>query len=96
MAVLNRKDRRALLKKGNIENVVAGAINQTHSKIRLDTINDLMIMSLMVLHDKFGFGEKRLKKFHTEIANLGECLIAGTVNLDEIKEYLQENCNVKF
>ena len=96
MAVLNRKDRRALLKKGNIENVVAGAINQTHSKIRLDTINDLMIMSLMVLHDKFGFGEKRLKKFHTEIANLGECLIAGTVNLDEIKEYLQENCKVKF
>ena len=96
MAVLNRKDRRALLKKGNIENVVAGAINQTHSKIRLDTINDLMIMSLMVLHDKFGFGEKRLKKFHTESANLGECLIAGTVNLDEIKEYLQENCNVKF
>ena len=96
MGMLNRKDRRALLKKGNIENVVAGAINQTHSKIRLDTINDLMIMSLMVLHDKFGFGEKRLKKFHTEIANLGECLIAGTVNLDEIKEYLQENCKVKF
>ena len=55
-----------------------------------------LIMSLMVLHDKFGFGEKRLKKFHTEIANLGECLIAGTVNLDEIKEYLQENCKVKF
>ena len=49
MGVLNRKDRRALLKKGNIENVVAGAINQTHSKIRLDTINDLMVMALMAL-----------------------------------------------
>ena len=96
MGVLNRKDRRALLKKGNIENIVAGAITETHSKIRFDTINDLMIMSLMVMHDKFGFGEKRLKKFHTEIANLGECLIAGTVNLDDIKEYLQENCKVKF
>ena len=93
---LNRKARRSLAKKGNIETVVAGAINQTHSKIRFDTINDLMIMSLMVLHDKFGFGEKRLKKFHTEIANLGECLIAGTVSLDEIKEYLQENCKVQF
>ena len=93
---LNRETRRNLAKKGNIENVVTGAITETQQKIRFDTINDLMIMSLMVLHDKFGFGEKRLKKFHTEIANLGECLIAGTVNLDEIKEYLQENCKVKF
>ena len=76
--------------------MVAGAITETQQKIRFDTINDLMIMSLMVLHDKFGFGEKRLKKFHTEIASLGECLIAGTVNLDDIKDYLQENCKVKF
>ena len=96
MGVLNRKDRRALLKKGNIENVVAGAITETQQKIRFDTINDLMIMSLMVLHDKFGFGEKRLKKFHTEIANLGECLIAGTVKLEDIQSHLRENCNVKF
>ena len=76
--------------------LVAGAINQTHSKIRLDTINDLMAMALMALNSEFGFGEKRLKKFHQKIASLGECLIAGTVNLDEIKEYLQENCKVKF
>ena len=93
---LNRKARRSLAKKGNIENVVAGAIAETQQKIRFDTINDLMIMSLMVLHDKYGFGEKRLKKFHTELASLGECLIAGTVNLDDIKDYLQENCKVKF
>ena len=96
MSILNRKARRSLAKKGNIETVVAGAITETQQKIRFDTINDLMLMSLMVLHDKYGFGEKRLKKFHTEIASLGECLIAGTVNLDDIKDYLQENCKVKF
>ena len=93
---MNRKLRRELAKKGNLETVVAGAITETQQKIRFDTINDLMLMSLMVLHDKYGFGEKRLKKFHTEIASLGECLIAGTVNLDDIKDYLQENCKVKF
>ena len=96
MAVLNRKDRRALLKKGNIENVVAGAINQTHSKIRLDTINDLMAMALMALNSEFGFGEKRLKKFHQKIASLGEELIAGTVELDDMRSHLRENCNVQF
>ena len=93
---MNRKLRRELAKKGNLETVVAGAITETQQKIRFDTINDLMLMSLMVLHDKYGFGEKRLKKFHTEIASLGECLIAGTVNLDDIRNYLRENCNVKF
>ena len=93
---MNRKLRRELAKKGNLETVVAGAITETQQKIRFDTINDLMIMSLMVLHDKYGFGEKRLKKFHTEIASLGECLIAGTVNLDDIRNYLRENCNVQF
>ena len=96
MGVLNRKDRRALLKKGNIENVVAGAINQTHSKIRLDTINDLMAMALMALNSEFGFGEKRLKKFHQKIASLGEELIAGTVELEDIREHLRDNCNVQF
>ena len=93
---MNRKLRRELAKKGNLETVVAGAITETQQKIRFDTINDLMIMSLMVLHDKYGFGEKRLKKFHTEIASLGECLIAGTVKLEDIREYLRENCNVQF
>ena len=96
MALLNRKDRRALLKKGNIENVVAGAINQTHSKIRLDTINDLMAMALMALNSEFGFGEKRLKKFHQKIASLGEELIAGTLTIDDIRNKLKENCNVQF
>ena len=93
---MNRKLRRTLSKKGMVENIVAGAITETQQKIRFDTINDLMIMSLMVLHDKFGFGEKRLKKFHTEIANLGECLIAGTVELEDIRNHLRENCNVQF
>ena len=55
-----------------------------------------MAMALMALNSEFGFGEKRLKKFHQKIASLGEELIAGTVELEDIRNHLRENCNVQF
>ena len=55
-----------------------------------------MAMALMALNSEFGFGEKRLKKFHQKIARLGEELIAGTVELEDIKEYLVKECKLEL
>ena len=55
MSILNRKERRKMLKRGQLESVVAETITETYQKIKLDTIGDMTLITLMTLHDKFGF-----------------------------------------
>ena len=93
---MNRKLRRTLSKKGMVENIVAGAITETQHQIRVDTVRDLTLINLMVLHDKFGFGGKRIKKFHQELANLSDCLTKGFIKIEEIAEILDVECGVKL
>lgn len=63
---MNRQMRRNLAKAGQIENVVSGAINQSYTKIRNDTIeetvNSTLAILFLILHDKYQFGAKRLNK----------------------------------
>ena len=74
----------------------AGAITETQYQIRVDTVRDLTLINLMVLHDKFDFGGKRIKKFHQELANLSDCLTKGLVKIEEIAEILDVECGVKL
>ena len=79
-----------------VENIVAGAITETQHQIRVDTVRDLTLINLMVLHDKFDFGAKRIKKFHQELANLNDCLTKGFIKIEEIAEILDVECGVKL
>ena len=96
MSVLNRKERRKMLKRGQLESVVAETITETYQKIKLDTIGDMTLITLMTLHDKFGFGTKRLNNFHQSMGELCDCLKAGTLSLDDIKEYLVNECKLEL
>ena len=96
MSILNRKDRRKMLKPGQLESVVTETITETYHKIKLDTIGHMTLITLMTLHDKFGFGTKRLNNFHQSMGELCDCLKAGTLSLDDIKEYLVKECKLKL
>ncbi|WP_455577083.1 hypothetical protein [Anaerosinus sp.] len=93
---MNRSSRRKLSKKGVAEKVIGLALTDTQRKIRIDTINDLSAMVYMVLHDKFGFGEKRIKRFYSEMGKLGECMRDGLVNMDDMKKMLLEECKINI
>lgn len=46
-----------------------------------------------ILHNSFGFGEKRLKKIVKEGAYLAECVDEERLNLQDMAAVLQDECN---
>ena len=46
-----------------------------------------------ILHNSFGFGEKRLKKIVKEGAYLAECTDDGRLSIDDMTEVLKDECN---
>ena len=46
-----------------------------------------------ILHNSFGFGEKRLKKIVKEGSYLAKCTEEGRLTLDDMTEVLKDDCN---
>ena len=46
-----------------------------------------------ILHNSFGFGEKRLKKIVKEGAYLAKCTDEGRLSIDDMTAVLQDECN---
>ena len=46
-----------------------------------------------ILHNSFGFGEKRLKKIVKEGLYLAKCTKEGRLSLDDMTEVLKDECN---
>ena len=56
-----------------------------------------MIISLMVLHDKFGYGEKRLNKFIDEYQKQLEAYNSGYVErVSDFTTVLKEECGIEL
>lgn len=50
----------------------------------------LNCMALIVLHDEFGFGTKRLNQFQKAFENQAECLSGEYVSIDDMKQLVVE------
>ena len=56
-----------------------------------------MIISLMVLHDKFGYGEKRLNKFIDEYQKQLDAYNSGYVeSVNDFTAVLKEECGIEL
>lgn len=56
-----------------------------------------MIISLMVLHDKFGYGEKRLNKFIDEYYKQLDAYNTGYVeSIEDFRTVLKEECGIEI
>ncbi|MBS5399459.1 MAG: hypothetical protein KHY08_10195 [Lachnospiraceae bacterium] len=56
-----------------------------------------MIISLMVLHDKFGYGEKRLNKFIDEYQKQLDAYNSGYVeSVNDFIEVLKDECGIEL
>ena len=56
-----------------------------------------MIISLMVLHDKFGYGEKRLNKFIDEYQKQLDAYNSRYVeSVNDFTEVLKEECGIEL
>lgn len=56
-----------------------------------------LIISLMVLHDKFGYGEKRLSKFLEEYNKQLEAYNSGYVeSVEDFTTVLKDECGIEI
>lgn len=52
-----------------------------------------LIVMCYILHNSFGFGEKRLKRIMEESEYLFECADEGRVSIDDMAKVLKDECN---
>lgn len=65
-------------------------------EIKGNVTQTILAMSMLVLHDEFGFGRKRLEQFSERFAKKTKCM-ADPENLfcwQDVKEILMDECGV--
>ena len=93
---VNRQQRRKLIKNG----VTADDLKLLHETTKANSIkfstDAFAVATCMVLHDKFGFGEVRLKRAVNYITEQFEAITENYVKLGDMKKVLLEECKIKF
>jgi hypothetical protein len=55
----------------------------------------ITVIVLYVLHDKFGFGRKRLERFSDEVMELTDSIAKGYLDLDDMVDVLVHEAKLK-
>ena len=66
------------------------------TNIKLQILDTVLIMSLIVLKDEFDFGTKRLDRFKKRFNEKSECLETGNVTWIDMIELIQDENNIKL
>jgi hypothetical protein len=98
---MNRAERRRANRKEkeSVINIKSKDINQIKESATNEAVSRafflMMNVPLIVLRDTFGFGQKRLEKFLTEVEKNMVCLSEEYVSFDDLKKVLEEETGVK-
>lgn len=65
------------------------------NQVKNNVLDTVLIASLLVLHDKFGFGTERLNRFKQAFNTQAECLADDYVKWNDIQEILLDECSIE-
>lgn len=66
------------------------------TQAKLQILDTILIMSIIVLKDEFDFGNKRLDRFKKRFNDKTECLETGNVTWIDMIEQVREENNIKL
>lgn len=93
---MNRAQRRKLAKKGLDHKDLKILHDYTvHDSIK-QAVKYYSVVTAMVLHDKWGFGNVRLKRYLEQVQELFDAIEKGYVSLDDCEKILLEECDVEI
>ena len=69
---------------------------QREDRVMKAAFKAVMLLSMMTLHDKFGFGKKRLEKFFDEVFKLLEAYNEGYVDVKDFESVLWQECGIRI
>ena len=56
--------------------------------------NYAIILLLSVMHDKWGFGKKRLARILSQLDSLADGISGGYVNLKDLRTMIEDECGI--
>ena len=87
------KNKKANLEAMKINAMVKAEIKRAFSDGVYAGTGKTLTLMCYILHNSFGFGEKRLKKIVKEGSYLAECTKEGRLSIDDMTEVLKDECN---
>ena len=71
-------------------------LNTASEKIKEMTMDTFTILTVAVLHDEFGFGEKRCQRFIDRMNKKAECMIDDLCTWDDYIKSIKEELNINL
>jgi len=93
---MNREQRRRAIKKGVTANDLKYLQEETKKTSISFTTDAYSVAVATVLHDKFGFGEIRLKRALAHIEDTFDSINKDYVKLNELKKVILDECKINI
>lgn len=79
-----------------IEDIKRKAVKETVDRVSREAFERMMVLSLLVLRDEWGFGSKRMERFIDRLSELIEDVSEGRLSMDDIADALEEELGIEF
>lgn len=79
-----------------IENIKRKTVEDTVDRVSREAFQRMMVLSLLVLRDEWGFGEKRISRFMDQLSVLIVDVSEGRLSMDDITATLEDELDIKF
>lgn len=79
-----------------IEGMKRKVVEDTVDRVSREAFQRMMVLSLLVLRDEWGFGEKRMERFMDQLSELVEDVSAGRLSMDDITATLEDELGIEF
>ena len=91
---MNRAERRRLARQGVTDKDIKHLYQRTKKESINQTVRFYSLAMAMVLHDKWGFGEIRLKRFLDQTQEMFDAINEGYLDFNDIHKVLLDECKV--
>lgn len=79
-----------------IEGMKRKTVKETVDKVSREAFDRMMVLSLLVLRDHWGFGEKRMERFMDQLSELVDDVSEGRLSMDDITKALEDELDIEF
>ncbi len=79
-----------------IEGMKRKVVEDTVDRVSREAFQRMMVLSLLVLRDEWGFGEKRISRFMDQLSVLIVDVSEGRLSMDDITTTLEEELGIEF
>lgn len=79
-----------------IESMKRKTVKETVDRVSREAFERMIVLSLLVLRDEWGFGEKRMERFMDQLKELVEDVSDGRLSMDDITATLEEELGIEF